>query len=404
VERKEPIPDRLALSAASNLRVLTFAPPEQPARPVIVARQKLWDSFMARVLVSLLAVALPFLIIADLVPNMLAGWGIGPELVAVVLLIAITGVAARLMIRPVLALSRVAARVESGDLSARVVPGGSGETRLLGQAFNAMLERLAGMLFRLRGEVAESAAKLAAASEHLAAATLEQTTAASQTSSSMEELSQSTVSIAETAAGVATQADEVRAKIAIAQTELQASGERVTALANRIDEIDRILALINDIADQTNLLALNAAIEAARAGDAGRGFAVVADEVRRLAERSKAAAAQIAKLVEGAQAESQATVIAVETRGRQLELWLAMMGTMAEASGQVQLATEQQLSAVEQAVSAIEHIAEGSRSVAATAQEIAVAASRQGELADDLAWSADERHSMGENRQAHHGA
>jgi methyl-accepting chemotaxis protein len=252
--------------------------------------------------------------------------------------------------------------------------------------------------------VAESAAQLASASEQLAAATLEQTTAASQTSSSMEELSQSTVSIAQTAAGVATQAGEVRAKIAMAQTELQASGERVVALAHRIDEIDGILALINDIADQTNLLALNAAIEAARAGDAGRGFAIVADEVRRLAERSKAAAAQIAKLVEDAQAQSQATVIAVETRGRQLELWLAMTGAMAEASGQVQLATEQQRSAVEQAVSAIEHIAEGSRSVAVTAQEIAIAASRQGELADDLAWSADERYSMGENRQAHHGA
>jgi methyl-accepting chemotaxis protein len=403
LELKKPVPVRLAPRAAPNLHVLTIPPAGQHAPPVVVTRQKLWDGFSARVLVSLLAVALPFLIIADLVPNVLAGWGVGPELVAVVLLIAITAVAARMMIRPVLALSRVAARVESGDLSARVVPGGSGEMRLLGQTFNSMLERLAGMLFRLRGEVAESAAKLAAASEQLATATLEQTTAASQTSSSMEELSRSTVSIAETAAGVATQADQVRAKIAVAQAELQASGERVAALAHRIDEIDGILALINDIADQTNLLALNAAIEAARAGDAGRGFAVVADEVRRLAERSKAAAAQIAKLVENAQAQSQATVMAVETRGRQMELWLAMMGTMAEASGQVQLATEHQRSTVEQAVSAIEHIAEGSRSVAATAQEIAIAASRQGELADDLAWSADERYSKGENRRAHHG-
>jgi methyl-accepting chemotaxis protein len=77
---------------------------------------------------------------------------------------------------------------------------------------------------------------------------------------------------------------------------------------------------------------------------------------------------------------------------------------MAQASGQVQLATEQQRSAVDQVVSAIEHIAEGSRSVATTAQEIAVAASRQGELAGDLAWSADERYSMGENKQALHGA
>jgi methyl-accepting chemotaxis protein len=355
-------------------------------------------------MVSLVAVALPFLIIADLVPNLLARWGVGPELLAIVLLIGITGVAARLMIRPVLALSRAAARVESGDLAARVIPGGSGEMRLLGQTFNAMLERLADMLFRLRGEVAESATKLTAAAETLAVATQEQTTAATQTSSSMEELARGTVSIADTAAGVARQAGEVRAKITMAQGDLQVSGERVATLAHKVGDIEGILDLINDIADQTNLLALNAAIEAARAGDAGRGFAVVADEVRRLAERSKTAAAQIAELVQGAQVQSQATVMAVETRGRQMTLWLEMMETMAQASSQVQLATEVQRSTVEQAVVAIEHIAESSRSVEATAKEIALAASRQDELAAELAWSTDERGARRENRKAGRGA
>jgi methyl-accepting chemotaxis protein len=355
------------------------------------ARLHFWDSFYVRVVVSLVAVALPFLVIAGLVPNLLARWGVGPELLAVVLMIGITGVAARMMMSPVLALSRAAARVESGDLTARVVPGGSGEMRLLGQTFNAMLERLSGMLFSLRGEVADSAAELAAAADQLAAATAEQTNAAGRTSATMEELSRGTLSIADTAAGVATQAGEVRANIASAQTELQAASDRVVGLAKRVGEIEGILGLINDIADQTNLLALNAAIEAARAGDSGRGFAVVADEVRRLAERSKAAAAQIAKLVEGAEVESQATVTAVERRGRQMALWLEMMATMAEASGRVQLATQMQRSSVDEAVIAIELIAENCRSVAATAQGIALAASRQGELAAELAWSGDER-------------
>jgi methyl-accepting chemotaxis protein len=300
----------------------------------------------------------------------------------------------------VLELSRAAARVESGDLTARVVPGGSGEMRLLGQTFNAMLERITGMLRSLRGEVAESAAKLAVAAEHLAAATQEQTVAAGQTSAGMEELSHSAVTIADTAAGVALQAGDVRQRIAGALTELQQASDRVVALAQRIGEIEGILSVINDIADQTNLLALNAAIEAARAGESGRGFAVVADEVRRLAERSKAAAAQIAKLVEAAQAQSQSTVQSVERRRQQMDLWLAMMATMAEASGQVQLGTQQQRSTVEQAVVAMEHIAESSRSVAATAHEIAVAAARQDELASELAWSAAERGSRHEQREA----
>jgi methyl-accepting chemotaxis protein len=262
-----------------------------------------------------------------------------------------------------------------------------------------MLERLSGMLVGLRGEVADSAGELATAAEQLAAVTAEQTSAASQTSATMEELSRGTLSIADTAAGVATQAGEVRASIASAQTELQAAADRVVGLARRVGEIEGILVLLNDIADQTNLLALNAAIEAARAGDSGRGFAVVADEVRRLAERSKAAAGQIATLLVGAQVESQATVTAVERRGRQMALWLDMMRTMAEASGRVQLATQAQRSSVEQAVVAVELIAERCRSVAATAQGIALAASRQGELATDLAWSATERGAQGQEEE-----
>jgi methyl-accepting chemotaxis protein len=164
------------------------------------------------------------------------------------------------------------------------------------------------VLGKLRGEVANSATTLAAAARDLAAATSEQTAAATETSVSMELLTRSAASIADTNKRVAIKADQTPESLEVAQVDLRASGDRTIALAARVTEVEGVLQVINDIADQTNLLALNTAIEAARAGDAGRGFAVVADEVRRLAERSKAAAGEIAKLVKGAQAQGTTTV------------------------------------------------------------------------------------------------
>jgi hypothetical protein len=241
------------------------------------------------------------------------------------------------------------------------------------------------VLGKLRGEVANSATTLAVAARELASATSDQTAAATETSVSMELLTRSAASIAETIDRVAIRADQTRESLEMTQVDLRVSGDRTIALAARATEVEGIVEVINEIADQTNLLALNAAIEAARAGDAGRGFAVVADEVRRLAERSKAAAAEIAKLVQGTQAQSTGTVLALEKGVKQMEQGLVMMKEMAELSSQVQVSTQEQRLATAQITEAIEQIAEGSRSVAGTAQDIASAAASQGQLTSELA-------------------
>ncbi|CAK7007940.1 MAG: hypothetical protein DESF_00305 [Desulfovibrio sp.] len=92
-------------------------------------------------------------------------------------------------------------------------------------------------------------------------------------------------------------------------SELKAAMGRLGA---RMQDIDKVMTVISDIADQTNLLALNAAIEAARAGEAGRGFAVVADEVRKLAEKTMGATREVASVLSGIQEESRINASTVD--------------------------------------------------------------------------------------------
>ena len=237
-------------------------------------------------------------------------------------------------------------------------------------------------------EVNSAAAELSASSDELAATTTQQSASVTQTTAATEELARASASIAETVDEVARQTAETRDSLEQAEADVTLSGERTLALAGRINDIDRLLELINDIADQTNLLALNAAIEAARAGENGLGFAVVADEVRRLAERSKVSAAEIADIVTAVQGETNATVMAMETGAKQMHQGLALLAAVTDANDQVRLTTQQQRSATVQVVETMEQLTDSSRQVSATAQQIAAAAGSLAGLAGNLETSA----------------
>jgi methyl-accepting chemotaxis protein len=305
---------------------------------------------------------------------------------------------ARGMSRPLKRLTAGARRAAAGALDVRVQPGGPSELVVLAESFNAMLSTCEVLVAQVRSagvEVNSAAAELSASSDQLAATTIQQSAAVTQASATTEELARASAAIADTVDGVARQTAETRDNLEQAEADMQTSSDSTLALAGRVKDIDALLLLINEIADQTNLLALNAAIEAARAGEGGRGFAVVADEVRRLAERSKASAANIAAIVEAVRGETNATVMAMEKGAKRMQQSLVLLEAVTDAAGQVRITTQQQRGATAEVVETMGQLSDASRQVSMTAQEMASAAGSLSDLAGNLEASANgakERH------------
>lgn len=87
--------------------------------------------------------------------------------------------------------------------------------------------------------------------------------------------------------------------------------DTVNDLEISMENIQKFLSAIANIANQTNLIALNASIESARAGEAGRSFAVVAEEIRKLAEASGEAVGDINQIMGEMQSNTQEAVATV---------------------------------------------------------------------------------------------
>ena len=144
--------------------------------------------------------------------------------------------------------------------------------------------------------------------------------------------------VAETVKGM----ERIKAKVSL-------SGQAVTEMGTRSDQIGTIVETIEDIASQTNLLALNAAIEAARAGEHGKGFAVVADEVRKLAERSSLATKEIGGLIKGIQKTVAEAVRAMDEGGKEVENGVRLANESGEALAAILKAAEEVYRQAEQA-------------------------------------------------------
>lgn len=107
---------------------------------------------------------------------------------------------------------------------------------------------------------------------------------------------------------VAAVEEEVLRTLRVSEDSHRALGDLQTSL----EDIGRILDVIQDITEQTNLLALNASIIAAGAGEHGRSFSVVAAQIRDLSAKTRVRAGEIRKVIGSLQSGGAEIAGAVE--------------------------------------------------------------------------------------------
>jgi methyl-accepting chemotaxis protein len=263
--------------------------------------------------------------------------------------------------------------IAEGNLNACIDMDQEDEIGTLTKAIEAMVSKLREVVRSISmgsDEIAAASQQVSAGSLQISKGANEQAVSAEEVSSAMEEMASNIIQNTMNALRTQQLSEKVRSMI----SSLTIAGKKSW---DSINEINNRITIINDIAFQTNILALNASVEAARAGEQGRGFAVVATEVRKLAERSEAAAEEIAGI-------SRSTIAATAETDKILHELIPDVIKTIDLVKEIAAASSEQKAGVEQVNNAIHLLNNIIQENAASAEELATGAEELANQSDQL--------------------
>jgi len=241
----------------------------------------------------------------------------------------IAGFIAHSISNPLRKMAEFIPRVAEGDYSGKIGVDSSDELKVMANAINRMVDKLAVLITKVQ----ESGIQLSSSLTELAASTREQEATAAEHAASTSEVAASVKEISATSIELGKKMDEVNklshetalaatdghallAQMDMTMNQINEASKNITAklayLSDKTGNISKMVTTINKVADQTNLLSLNAAIEAEKAGEYGLGFSVVATEIRRLADQTAVATYDIEQVVAEVQSAVSAGVMSMD--------------------------------------------------------------------------------------------
>lgn len=328
---------------------------------------------------------------------------------------------ARSISRPINELVSTAKLIADGDFTKQVNVTRGDEIGMLGSTFNHMVEDLREVITTIKGNsetVSSSSEELSSISTQLASGAEEIVSQVTNVSSATEQMSNNINTMASAseemsvnASTVSTTAEQLSSNmnmVASAVEEMTSSINEVAKnaketavvsndaakmssnatstmdlLGEAAREIGNVTEVIKRIAEQTNLLALNATIEAASAGEAGKGFAVVANEIKELANQSAQAAEDIAKKIEGVQANTSEAVKVIADVSD-------IIKSINESVTVINDAVAQQTSAANDISSNVSEANTGVSNIASSISEVAIGATDVAKNASEAATGAND--------------